>query len=155
MLEVIETERAEPGPGEILVRVRAAGVNPADWKTRSGLLRRFGESPFTLGLDLSGVVETVGEGATRFRPGDAVFGTAFPPRGSHAEYAVIPEERLAAVPSGLDHVHAAALPTAGLAAWQSLVHVASVTTGQRVLVHAAAAGSATSPCRSPRRAVRT
>ncbi|WP_153535152.1 NADP-dependent oxidoreductase [Actinomadura macrotermitis] len=138
VLEVVETGRPEPGPGEVLVRVRAAGVNPADRRIRSGEIRRFGEPPFTLGLDLSGVVERVGAGVRRFRPGDAVFGNAFPPRGAYAEYAVTAEDRLAALPPHLDHVHAAALPTAGLTAWQPLTRVAPVAAGQRVLVHAAA-----------------
>ncbi|MEU9832413.1 NADP-dependent oxidoreductase [Streptosporangium sp. NPDC048047] len=120
--------------------MRAAGVNPADWRIRSGTVRRLGEPPLTLGLDLSGTVEATGAGVTRFRPGDAVFGNAFPPRGSHAEYTVVPQEWLAAVPPGLDHVHAAALPTAGLTAWQPLTRAAPVDAGRRVLVHAAAGG---------------
>ncbi|MEU5028423.1 NADP-dependent oxidoreductase [Streptomyces milbemycinicus] len=139
VLEIIETERPEPGPGEVLVRVHAVGVNPADWKGRSGLLPRMGKPPFTLGLDLSGVVETAGEGVTRFRPGDAVFAAVLPPR-AYAEYVTVSQEALAPVPAGLDLVHAAALPTAALTAWQPLVRVAEVRAGQRVLVHAAAGG---------------
>ncbi|WP_165162736.1 alcohol dehydrogenase catalytic domain-containing protein, partial [Candidatus Protofrankia datiscae] len=65
VLEIVEYDRPVPGPGEVLVRVRAAGVNPADWKIRAGLVRRFGDPPLTLGLDLCGVVETVGERTTR------------------------------------------------------------------------------------------
>ncbi|MCW2861450.1 MAG: NADPH:quinone reductase [Actinoallomurus sp.] len=140
VLEVIETDRPVPGPGEVLVRVHAAGVNPADWKRRSGLLRRFGEPPFTLGLDLSGTVETTGEEVTRFRPGDAVYGAVRPPRGAYAEYVTAPQDALAPVPPSLDHTRAAALPTAALTAWQPLVRVAGVHPGQRVLVHAAAGG---------------
>ncbi len=140
VLELVETDRPEPGPGEVLVRVRAAGVNPADWKIRSGDVRRFGEPPFTLGLDLSGVVEAVGAEVTRFRTGDLVFGNAFPPHGAYAQYAVTSEKWLAAVPRGMDHVHAAAIPTVGLTAWQPLTRVASLSAGQRVLVHGAAGG---------------
>lgn len=140
VLEVVETERPVPGPGEVLVRVHAAGVNPADWKRRAGLLRRLGEPPFVLGLDLAGVVETAGDQVTRFRPGDEVYGAVLPPRGAYAEYVAVPEDSLALTPPGLDHVHAAALPTAVLAAWQPLVNVAGVRAGQRVLVHAAAGG---------------
>lgn len=140
VLEVIEVDRPAPGPGEALVRVRAAGVNPADWRIRSGAVRRFGEPPFTLGLDLSGVVEEVGEQVTRFRPGDEVYGCSFPPGGAYAEYATAPVEMLAAKPPSIDHAHAAALPVVALTAWQPLVRVAAVGAGQRVLVHAAAGG---------------
>ncbi|QKG22040.1 NADP-dependent oxidoreductase [Actinomadura verrucosospora] len=140
VLEVAEVPRPDAGPGEVLVRVVAAGVNPADWKIRSGAVRRFGEPPFTLGLDVAGVVEAVGDGVSGFRPGDAVFGNAAPPDGAYAEFAAVPQARLAHVPDGLDLVHAAALPTAALTAWQPLVRVAGVSAGQRVLVHAAAGG---------------
>lgn len=140
VLEVIETDRPVPGPGEVLVRVHAAGVNPAEWKRRSGLLRRFGEPPFTLGLDLAGVVEAAGAEVTQFRPGNEVYGAVLPPRGAYAEYVAVPEENLTTAPPSLDLVHAAALPTAALTAWQPLVHVADVHAGQRVLVHAAAGG---------------
>jgi NADPH:quinone reductase-like Zn-dependent oxidoreductase len=140
VLEVIETGRPVPGPGDVLVRVHAAGVNPADWKRRSGMLTRFGEPPFTLGLDLAGVVETVGEQVRRFQPGDPVYGAIRPPDGAYAEYVAAPHEALALAPPSLDLTHAAALPTAALTAWQALVHHAGVHTGQRVLVHAAAGG---------------
>ncbi|MEV0533961.1 NADP-dependent oxidoreductase [Kitasatospora sp. NPDC050463] len=140
VLALVESDRPKPGPGEVLVRVHAAGVNPADWKIRSGNVRRFGEPPFTLGLDLSGVVEAVGAEVSRFRPGDAVFGNAFPPHGAYAQYAVTSERWLASVPQGLDHVHAAALPTVGLTAWQSLTRAVSLSAGQRVLIHGAAGG---------------
>nr|WP_131772704.1 MULTISPECIES: NADP-dependent oxidoreductase [Protofrankia] len=140
VLEIVEYDRPVPGPGEVLVRVRAAGVNPADWKIRAGLVRRFGDPPLTLGLDLCGVVETVGERTTRFAPGDVVYGCSFPPRGAYAEYVAAPTDALAAVPLGVDPVRAAALPVAALTAWQPLVNVAAVTAGQRVLIHAAAGG---------------
>ncbi|MER6305905.1 NADP-dependent oxidoreductase [Streptomyces sp. NPDC001657] len=140
VLEVVETERPVPGPGEVLVQVHAAGVNPADWKRRSGLLGGLGEPPFVLGLDLSGVVAAVGGQVTRFRPGDAVCAAVLPPRGTYSEYVAVPEESLALVPPGLDHLHAAALPTAALTAWQPLVKIAEVQAGQRVLIHAAAGG---------------
>jgi NADPH:quinone reductase-like Zn-dependent oxidoreductase len=140
VLRVVEIDRPSLGPGEALVRVRAASVNAADWKIRSGVLRRFGDPPFTVGLDFSGVVEDVGEDAEPVQPGDRVFGCSFPPGGSHAEYVAVPVSRLAAVPERLDDVHAAALPVAALTAWQPLVRVADVKPGQRVLVHAAAGG---------------
>ncbi|MCO6008263.1 NADP-dependent oxidoreductase [Actinoallomurus purpureus] len=140
VLEVVETDRPVPGPQDVLVRVRAAGVNPADWKRRAGIVGRFGEPPFTLGLDLAGTVEAVGDRVERFRLGDQVYGAVLSPSGTYAEYAVAPEQALAPAPPSLDLVHAAALPTAALTAWQPLVRVAGVRAGQRVLVHAAAGG---------------
>ncbi|GAB2607815.1 NADP-dependent oxidoreductase [Streptomyces capparidis] len=140
VLEVVEVERPTPGRGEVLVRVHAAGVNPADRKVRSGYVRLFGDPPFTLGHEFSGVVAEVGEEAGGFRPGDAVFGWVTPPRGAHADYVVVPRTSLAAKPVSVEHVHAAALPIAGLTAWQALVGVAGVGPGQRVLVLGAAGG---------------
>ncbi|QXJ26852.1 NADP-dependent oxidoreductase [Actinomadura graeca] len=141
VLRIVETERPEPGPTEVLVRVRAAGVNPTDWKHRAGLgfLR---EPPFILGWDVSGVVEATGVGVTLHKPGDEVFGMLrYPFRGgSHAEYVVAPSRTFVAKPPGIDHVQAGALPLAALTAWQALVDTAGVGEGQRVLVHAAAGG---------------
>jgi NADPH:quinone reductase-like Zn-dependent oxidoreductase len=102
------------------------------------MLPHFGPPPFVLGRDFSGVVTATGPGVVGFEPGDDVFGCA--PSGAHAEYVVAPAGFLARKPVGLDHAHAAALPLAGLTAWQSLVQVAGVRAGQRVLVHAAAGG---------------
>lgn len=140
VLEVVETGRPAAGPGEVLVRVHAAGVNPADWKRRSGMLPHFDPPPFTLGMDLAGVVEATGAGADRFRVGETVYGAVRPPHGTYAEYVPVPQEALAPAPPSLDPVHAAALPTAALTAFQPLVRVAGVRAGQRVLVHAAAGG---------------
>lgn len=136
VLELVEVDRPSPGPGEVLVKVHAAGVNPADWKVRSGQIPAF-EPPFTLGFDVSGVVEELGAGVDGFRLGDAVFGLLLSPAGSYAEYTVVPVQALAPLPPSLDHVQAAALPGAGLTAWQAL---AELRPGQRVLIHAAAGG---------------
>jgi NADPH:quinone reductase-like Zn-dependent oxidoreductase len=140
VLEVVEVDRPAPGPGEVLVRVHAIGVNPADWKIRNGQAPLFGDPPFVLGFDVSGVVEQVGAGVTRFRPGDAVHGMPTPPAGTYAEYVCAPAADLSLKPADLDHVHAAALPAVALTAWQALVGLAGVTAGDRVLVHAAAGG---------------
>ncbi|MFE5489916.1 NADP-dependent oxidoreductase [Streptomyces virginiae] len=137
-----EIERPEPGLGEVLVRVHAAGVNPVDWKTRaSGALIAWGETPI-VGWDVSGTVEAVGPGVTLYAPGDEVYGMPHFPRqaGGYAEYVVAPARHFARKPASLDHVQAAALPLAALTAWQALVDTAGVTAGQRVLVHAAAGG---------------
>ncbi|MEU3060825.1 NADP-dependent oxidoreductase [Streptomyces subrutilus] len=137
-----EVGRPEPGMGEVLVRVRAAGVNPVDWKTReSGGLIAWGPVP-AVGWDVSGTVEAVGPGVTLHRVGDEVYGMPrFPQQaGAYAEYVAAPARHFARKPASLDHVRAAALPLAALTAWQSLVDTAGVTAGQRVLVHAAAGG---------------
>ncbi|MEU4354291.1 NADP-dependent oxidoreductase [Streptomyces virginiae] len=137
-----EIERPEPGLGEVLVRVHAAGVNPVDWKTRaSGALIAWGETPI-VGWDVSGTVEAVGPGVTLYAPGDEVYGMPHFPRqaGGYAEYVAAPARHFARKPASLDHVQAAALPLAALTAWQALVDTAGITAGQRVLVHAAAGG---------------
>ncbi|MEV5427799.1 NADP-dependent oxidoreductase [Streptomyces sp. NPDC052701] len=141
VLKEVEVERPAPRPNEILVRVRAAGVNPTDWKHREngGFL---GEPPFVLGWDVSGVVEAVGVGVALFEPGDEVFGMLPYPfgHGSHAEYVTGPARAFAPKPAGIDHIQAGALPLVSLTAWQALVEYADVRPGQRVLVHAAAGG---------------
>lgn len=142
VLTETELERPEPGMGEILVRVHAAGVNPVDWKTReSGALIPWGPVP-QVGWDVSGTVEAVGPGVTLYRAGDEVYGMPrFPQQaGAYAEYVTAPARHFARKPASLDHVGAAALPLAALTAWQALVDTAGVAAGQRVLVHAAAGG---------------
>ncbi len=142
VLTETELGRPEPGMGEILVRVHAAGVNPVDWKTRaSGALIPWGPVP-QVGWDVSGTVEAVGPGVTLYRVGDEVYGMPrFPQQaGAYAEYVTGPARHFARKPASLDHVGAAALPLAALTAWQALVDTAGVSAGQRVLVHAAAGG---------------
>lgn len=142
VLTETELDRPEPGMGEILVRVHAAGVNPVDWKTRaSGALIPWGPVP-AVGWDVSGTVEAVGPGVTLFQPGDEVFGMPrFPAQaGGYAEYVTATARHFARKPETLDHVQAAALPLAALTAWQALTDTAGVRPGQRVLVHAAAGG---------------
>lgn len=141
VLRLEDVARPEPFYGEVLVRVHAASLNPVDPAAREiGLY--IGEPPFTLGWDVSGVVEQVGIGVTRFRVGDEVFGMPrFPHRaGAHAEYLTAPARDLALKPASLSHVEAAALPLTGLTAWQSLIPRARIRKGQTVLIHAAAGG---------------
>ncbi|MFB7501270.1 NADP-dependent oxidoreductase, partial [Streptomyces sp. NPDC056161] len=141
VLQEVELERPEPGVGQILVAVHAAGVNPTDWKHRRyGIF--LGKPPFTLGWDVSGVVEAVGVGVSLFEPGDEVFGMLPYPYGggSHAEYVTGPARAFAPKPAALNHIEAGALPLVALTAWQTLVDTARVQPGQRVLVHAAAGG---------------
>lgn len=141
VLQQVRVPRPAPGPSQILVSVRAAGVNPTDWKHRAGgpFLNRL---PLVLGWDVSGVVESVGYGVTLFKPGDEVFGMLPYPYGvgSHAEYVTGPARAFAHKPDGIDHVQGGALPLVSLTAYQALVDTAGVRAAQRVLVHAAAGG---------------
>ncbi|MFJ1869198.1 NADP-dependent oxidoreductase [Streptomyces sp. NPDC088097] len=122
----------EPGPGEVLVRVHAAGVNPPDWYLRGGMTTMPGETesavslPVIPGTDVSGVVEAVAPDVDGFAVGDEVFGLLrFPSFGgsAYAEYVAAPASDLAHKPAGIDHVHAAGAPMAGLTAWQFLIEV--------------------------------
>ncbi|MFJ6834302.1 NADP-dependent oxidoreductase [Streptomyces sp. NPDC091209] len=144
VLRVQQVPRPVPLPTEVLVRVHAAGVNPVDWKTRggTGMAGLLGEPPFTLGWDVSGVVEEVGFGVTTLKPGDEVYGMPWFPRvaSAYAEYVTAPARQWARKPAAVDHVHAAAVPLAALTAWQAVVDTAHVQSGQRVLVTAAAGG---------------
>ncbi|WP_030239477.1 NADP-dependent oxidoreductase [Streptomyces sp. NRRL S-350] len=143
-LRVRQVARPVPLPTEVLVRVHAAGINPVDWKTRggAGMAGVLGEPPFTLGWDVSGVVEEVGFGVTTLKAGDEVYGMPWFPRAANAysEFVTAPARQWARKPVTLDHVHAAAVPLAALTAWQALVDTAGVRAGQRVLVTAAAGG---------------
>jgi NADPH:quinone reductase-like Zn-dependent oxidoreductase len=141
VFEIREVERPTPLPTEVLVRVRGIGTNPVEAYIRSGKFPML-KPPVTLGWDISGVVEEVVPGVTRFEVGDEVFGMPFFPRpaSAYAEYVAAPSRQLAKKPKGLDHAQAASLALAGLTAWQGLVDAANVGAGQRVLVHAAGGG---------------
>lgn len=142
-LRRVEVERPAPLPTEVLVRVKAAGINPVDVFTREGkAYNRALTLPHIPGWDVAGVVEAVGYGVTRFKVGDEVFGMPWFPRaaGAYAEYIVAPSRHLALKPSHLDFIDAAALPLAGLTAWQTLVDVANVSAGMRVLINGGAGG---------------
>ncbi len=131
------------GRGEVLVRIHAAGVNPVDWKIRAGYLKDFMpiSFPAILGMDLSGVVEAVGEGVTSFKAGDEVYAMANMKKGgTYAEYIAIEEGILAAKPRTLNHIHAAAMPLAGLTAYHGLFEFGNLQAGQKVLIHGAAGG---------------
>ena len=135
------------GPNGVLVEVRAASVNPVDWKLRQGLLHAVMPVVFPViwGCDLSGVVTEVGPSVTLFKPGDEVYGmkdgyVAKTYRGTYAEYVVVPEKSLAAKPKNLSYEEAAAVPLAALTAWQAMVNQGKLKPGQRVLIHAGAGG---------------
>ncbi len=128
-----------PGPGEVLVRVAAASINPVDWKMRSGEAKsRFPvEFPGILGRDVSGVVREVGEGVTGFEPGDKVFALA---HKTYAELCVVKASELAKVPEGIELVHAAALPLVTLTGEQLIRIGTGIQSGQTILVTGALGG---------------
>ena len=143
VLQYEDAPRPEPQAGEVLVRVRAAGVNPIDWKVREGHMKDFWphKFPLILGWDLSGVVEELGRGVSRFKIGDDVYSLPDPTRnGAYADYIVVREPELALKPNSLHHIRAAAVPLAALTAWQSLFDTAQLQPGQRVLIHADSGG---------------
>jgi NADPH:quinone reductase-like Zn-dependent oxidoreductase len=142
VLTTVEVPAPAALPTELVVRVKAVGINPVEAFIRSGAFPLLGQPPFVLGWDISGVVESVVPGTNRFAVGDEVFGMPLFPRAAnaYAELVAAPARQLARKPGGLDHIHSAALPLVGLTAWQSLVDVGSVGPGHRVLVHAAAGG---------------
>lgn len=144
VLAIEEVARPEPIPTEVQVRVHAAGVNPVDFKTRAGkgVAAVLGQPPVCLGWDVSGVVSEVGGGVTRFKVGEEVFGMPWFPRqaGAYAEYVTAPSRHFAAKPHALSHEEAAALPLAGLTAWQIVVDTIALEDGADVLVHGAAGG---------------
>ncbi|MDR7280252.1 NADP-dependent oxidoreductase [Catenuloplanes atrovinosus] len=140
---------ARPGPGEVLVRVRAAAANPMDWKIRSGALRSMTgrEFPRGIGHDFAGVVEAVGAGVTRLRVGDEVLGGA-PLRaaGAFAELVLAEEKAVAGKPAGLSFEDAAALPTPAVTAFQALIGKGRIRAGHAVFVHGCLGGVGRSAC---------
>jgi NADPH:quinone reductase-like Zn-dependent oxidoreductase len=143
VLQYEDAPRPKPKPGEVLIRVHAAGVNPIDWKVREGYAKDFLKHtlPLIPGWDLSGVVEEVGPRGSRFNKGDQVYSVSDPSRdGAYAKYIVVRESEIALKPKSLHHVHAAAVPLAGLTAWQALFDSGQLKPGQRVLIHGGSGG---------------
>jgi NADPH:quinone reductase-like Zn-dependent oxidoreductase len=146
VLKYEDAPRPEPGGGEVLVKVHAAAVNPVDWKVRAGYAKGFLNYllPLIPGWDLSGVVESVGSGVVDWKAGDQVYSRPdISCNGSYAEYITVKASELGAKPKSLDHVNSAAIPLAGLTAWQALFDAARLQAGQRILIHAAAGGVGT------------
>jgi NADPH:quinone reductase-like Zn-dependent oxidoreductase len=143
--EVLQAEGVEPSlpdAGQVLVAVSAASVNPVDFKIRSGKYPAVKDDrlPYTLGRDLSGVIEKCGAQATRFKPGDEVFGMVNIYGGGYAAKAVVNERAIALKPAGIDHIHAAAIPLAGQTAWQGLFRHGELKAGQTVLIYGGSGG---------------
>ena len=138
-----DAPKPTPAKGQMLVQVKVAGVNPVDWKIRSGMFRGGLEftMPATLGFDVAGEVAEVGEGVTKFKKGDKVFAyLALDRGGGYAQFAIVQEEEAASMPAALDFVKAGATPLTSLTAWQCLFDVAKLQKGQTVLVHGGAGG---------------
>ncbi len=136
-----EVPMPQPGPGEVLVRVAAAGVNGLDWKIRDGLVKDVFQLPLpaTLGLELAGKVVAVGDGVEGYLVGDRVFGP-LSGLGAYADYVVVAASKLAPTPATIEDATAAAIPVAAMTAWQSLFEAGQLQRGETVLIHGAAGG---------------
>ena len=133
VVQLVDAARPEPGAGELLVKVHAAGVNPLDWKIRDGAGQRMGmRLPIGLGSEIAGTVEQLGQGVTGLKPGDAVFGIIR--SGGFADYAIARAGDMALMPAGLDFIEAAAVPLGALTAWQALFGLAGLQPGQRLFI---------------------
>ncbi|WP_406641356.1 zinc-binding dehydrogenase [Amycolatopsis sp. WGS_07] len=137
-----ELPRPVPGPGQVLVRVRATSVNPLDLQTRRGDYRDQVALPAVIGNDVAGTVVETGPGADDFQPGDEVWYLApvFAGPGTYAEFHVVDQALVAPKPARLSHVEAAGLALVGVTAWEALVERAGVRAGERVLVHGGVGG---------------
>ncbi len=139
VLKLEQAPRPEPKANEVLIRLKAAGVNPADWKYRSGMYKQFMplQFPWTPGLDGAGVIEAAGSEVTELKAGQAVLGII---DKSYAEYAVAPAGNLALKPANLSFDEAATVPVGALTAWGAVIDKAEVKARQTVLVHGGAGG---------------
>jgi NADPH:quinone reductase-like Zn-dependent oxidoreductase len=140
MLRVEDLPIPEPGPGEARIRVMAASVNPVDYKMRNGGYLPPEALPLTLGRDVAGVVDAIGSGASAFKKGEAAFVLLGREHGGYVEFVTEKTENCARKPARLDFVEAAAVPLAGLTAWQGLFDYGRLQPGQTVLIHGAAGG---------------
>ena len=150
-MTLARVQRPKPGKGRVLVKIHDAGVNPVDWKIREGFLKDIlpASFPYTMGQDFAGEVEAVGKGVSDYKPGDKVFGFA---QGSYAEYALASPDSLAPLPPALSFATAAAIPTAGLTAWQIVNDTAKLTQDQTVVILGAGGGVGTFAVQFARRA---
>ena len=142
VLETTEIDRPEPDGDELLVEVQAAGVNPVDTYFRDGSYTPV-SLPFTPGVDFAGVVADVGESVDGFEPGDRVFGTGIGNatfQGGYAEYASVPDDRVVALPDGVDVTEAGAAGVVAGTAWRALVDHASLSPAEYCLVHGGSGG---------------
>jgi NADPH:quinone reductase-like Zn-dependent oxidoreductase len=147
--EVVVLRSDVPKPvvsaGKLLIKMHAASVNPVDWKIRAGYLQNMRPIlfPFTLGMDFSGVVIETGQGVSTFKPGDAVYGMAgvfSGDTGTFSEFICADAAVTSLKPKNIDFSAAAALPMAGVSAWQALVDYMGLSKGQKVLIHGGTGG---------------
>jgi len=142
VLKYEEIPEPQPGHGEVRIKVIAAGVNPLDWKIRRGYLGEL-PLPMTMGIDVAGIIDALGQGATLFQPEEQVFAKVSIGQGGYAEYTVVDSKQVAPKPKSIGFIESAAIPTAGLAAWQALFDIARLEKGQSILIHGAAGGVGT------------
>lgn len=145
VLQAADLPVPTPGPGEIRVRIAYAGVNPADWKNRQGMLEMYRPYvfPYVIGFDAAGIVDALGEGVTDFNVGDRVLtptNHGQGGQGSYAEYALASVDRVAVIPDGLDFKSASALPVAALTSWQALFVRGQLQPKQKILIHGGSGG---------------
>ena len=146
VLKYDDAPQPRPGPDEVLIKIHATGVNPIDWKIRAGHAQgKFPVNfPLIIGWDVSGEIEKVGSEILNFRIGDEVYSRPDPTRdGTYAEYIVVKVSQVNQKPKSIDHNKAAAVPLAGLTAWQGLFTHGQLHEGQTVLIHAASGGVGT------------
>src|SRR5215207_11658379 len=134
-----QAARPEPTADQVLIQLKAAGVNPADWKFLAGFYKQFVplQFPWTPGVEGAGVIEAVGTNVTTFKKGDEVYGIV---AGGYAEYALALASDVQLKPANLTFEEAASIPMGALTAWGAVIEAAQVGPGQRVLVHGAAGG---------------
>jgi NADPH:quinone reductase-like Zn-dependent oxidoreductase len=142
VLQLDNVEPSLPDASQVLVLVKAASINPVDFKIRNGQYPAVKEDrlPYTLGRDVSGIVEKCGAQATQFKIGDQVLGMVGISGGGYAEKAVLDQQALALRPLLVDHAHSAAIPLAGQTAWQGLFRHGQLKSGQSVLIHGGSGG---------------
>ncbi|MBP8231386.1 MAG: NADP-dependent oxidoreductase [Rhizorhabdus sp.] len=146
VLELAQIERPRAGPGQVVVQVAYAGVNPADWKAREGWLQLYFQYvfPFVVGFDAAGLVAEVGEGVTGLAVGDRVVTASNQgkgERGSYAQYVLSDRERVVKLPDHVALRDAASIPTAAITAWEAVFDVGGTKAGQHVLVNGGAGGT--------------
>jgi NADPH2:quinone reductase len=145
VLQLAEVATPEPGPGQVLIRVACAGVNPADWKDREGMLAIYApyRFPYIVGFDAAGIVAKLGPGVENLRPGDRVFTPGNHGQGvwgSYAEFMVADADRTALIPPSMSFAAAASLPVAVLTGWQALFDRGGLQAGQRIMIHGGSGG---------------
>ncbi|MFL5733646.1 MAG: NADP-dependent oxidoreductase [Chloroflexia bacterium] len=134
-LQVEDVPQPTPGSDEVLVRIRAASINPFDRAVAAGYMQGMFATPMTMGTDFAGDVIGTGENVQHVKPGDEVFGLVTFGDGTFAEYAIAKSNEVAPKPKSMDYIQAGAVPLAALAAWQSLFDAAQLKPGERLFVH--------------------